>query len=116
MKSEINKEIVRKYFEMWNTGNIDVADDILSPDYVDVAHPEIKTVEDVKNSVLKVRNVFPDFQITIDTQICEGDTVAMMGTLSRSRQGEKLVSQIMWFAKIKNERISELRTGTVTLG
>ena len=116
MKPEINKAIVKKYFDMWNTGNAELADEILSPVYVDVGHPEIKSVEDVKKSVYAVRNAFPDFQITIDTQVCEGTIVALMGTISRTKDGKKVISQVMWFVRFENERMAELRTGIVTPG
>jgi ketosteroid isomerase-like protein len=111
-----NKAIVRKYFDMWNTGDVETADEILSPNYADVGHPEIKSIDDVKKSVIKIRTAFPDFQITIYTQISEENTVASIGTVSRSQEGKKVTSEVMWFVRIENERMSELRTGIVTTG
>jgi predicted ester cyclase len=114
MQTEISKRTASRYFEMWNTGNIQIADEILSASYIDHAHPEIKSVDMVKESVLKIRNMFPDFQIKIDTLISEGNTVALEGTVYRSQQGKITASKVMWFLSIDKEKITELRTGTVT--
>lgn len=113
MQTEISKRLVRRYFEMWNTGNIQVADEILSPSYIDHAHPEIKSIDMVKESVLKIRNMFPDFLIKIDTLIGEGNIVALEGTVYRSQQGNPTASKVMWFVSIDEGKITELRTGTV---
>ena len=36
---EANKKLVRRYFEMWNTGQGSAADELLAPTYVEHAHP-----------------------------------------------------------------------------
>ena len=41
-----NKSIVARYFEMWNTGNAAHAHEILHPNWVDHAHPEIRGIQD----------------------------------------------------------------------
>ncbi len=115
MTTEMNKTIVIKYFEMWNTGNIKLADEVLSPAYVDYAHSEIKSIEEVKQSVIKIREMFPDFNITIDTMISEDNTVAVLGNISRTEQGKKVTHSIMWFVTIVDGKMTELRTGNVIL-
>jgi hypothetical protein len=37
----LSHQIVARYFEMWNTGDPSIAVEILSPAWVDHAHPEI---------------------------------------------------------------------------
>ncbi len=35
------QHIAARYFEMWNTGDSSIATEILSPDWMDHAHPEV---------------------------------------------------------------------------
>ena len=111
----MNKIIVKKYFEMWNTGNIKLADEVLSPAYIDYAHPEIKSIESVKQSIVKVRDIFPDFNITIDRMISEDNIVAVLGNISRTEQEKKAVYKIMWLVTLVDGKMTELRTGNVIL-
>ena len=115
MTTEMNKTIVKKYFKMWNTGNSKLADEVLSPAYIDYAHSEIKSTESVKQSVVNVRNLFPDFNITIDTMISEENSVAVLGNISRTEQGKEVTHTIMWFVTIVDGKMTELRTGNVIL-
>ena len=32
--SEQNKAVIRRWNEMWNTGNVDIADEIFDPEWV----------------------------------------------------------------------------------
>jgi predicted SnoaL-like aldol condensation-catalyzing enzyme len=62
MNQDANKAIVRRYIEMWNTGNVDLADAVLAPTYVDHAHPEVTGPESVTQALQRVRTAFPDFR------------------------------------------------------
>ncbi len=116
MNIEENKSIVKRYFEMWNSGEVSIADEVLSDDYKDFAHPEIKSIEEVKHSVKKIRNAFPDFNISINTILCEDNEVAVFGNVTRTEQGEKRTHQIIWLVSISNSKIAALRTGIVDAG
>jgi predicted SnoaL-like aldol condensation-catalyzing enzyme len=107
MTVEENKAVVRRYIEMWNTGNISLADEILAPNYVDYAHPEVVGPDHVKQSVQAVRAADPDFHITIDLMISEGDIVALQGTIRSTRQGQIITSRVAWFARIVDGKMSE---------
>jgi ketosteroid isomerase-like protein len=39
METEKNKQLVKRYLELWNTGDSAIAAEILAPDYVDHTHP-----------------------------------------------------------------------------
>jgi predicted SnoaL-like aldol condensation-catalyzing enzyme len=105
------KAIVKRYFEMWNTANIDVADEILAPDYLDHAHPEVKGFDSVKQSLQRVRASDPSFHISIDFMIGEGDLVALRGTIQRTHQGQQVISHVLWFVRVINGKMAELWTG-----
>lgn len=106
---EANKAIVRRYLEMWNTGNVALADEVLAPDWLDHAHPEVTGPESVKQAVSKVRAAFPDLQFTIESIVSEGDIVAVYAAVQRGGS-----SRVMWFVRIANGKMAEMWTGSET--
>jgi predicted SnoaL-like aldol condensation-catalyzing enzyme len=101
---------------MWNTGNVALADEVLAPTYRDHAHPEVTGTESVKQSLLKVRESFPDFQITVDQIIGEGELVAVRATIRRTQQGKENASRVMWFVRLEDGKMVDLWTGMETAG
>jgi len=112
MDSKANKAVVKRYIEMWNTGNVALADEVLALTYVDHPHPEVTGPEPVKQALLEFRAAFPDFRITIESLISEGDMVAPMATLRRTHQGKEAASRVMWFIRLANGKMVELWTGS----
>jgi predicted SnoaL-like aldol condensation-catalyzing enzyme len=110
MNSEANKALVRRYIEMWNTGNVEWADEVLAPTWVDYAHPEVTGTESVKQAVQKIRAAFPDFHITIEHILSEGDLVALRATVRR-----KSTSQVMWFVRVASGKMEAMWTGSEIL-
>jgi predicted ester cyclase len=109
MNPEANKTVVRRYMEMWNTGNVVLADEVLAPTWVDHAHPEVRGSESVKQAVRKIRAAFPDFRITIESMVSEGDLVALRGTVRT-----EIVSRVMWFVRLIDGKMGEMWTGSET--
>jgi predicted SnoaL-like aldol condensation-catalyzing enzyme len=109
---ESNKAIVERYFELWNTGNLALADAILASNYVDHAHPEVVGTESVKQSVTRTRQALPDFNITVEAIIGERDLVAVRAVIRRTQKGELITSRVMWFVRIINGQMTDLWTGT----
>jgi predicted SnoaL-like aldol condensation-catalyzing enzyme len=114
MDTEANKAVVRRYMEMWNTGNVALADELLAPTYVDHAHPEVTGPESVKQAVLRFRAAFPDFHISLGDMVSEGDLVALRATLRRTQQGKEVVSRVTWFVRFAGGMMAELWTGSET--
>jgi steroid delta-isomerase-like uncharacterized protein len=68
----------RSFDEIWNNGNLDVADELFSPDYVnhDPVSPEVPPgPEGVKQTARMYRRAFPDLRFTIDEMLAAGDKV-----------------------------------------
>jgi predicted ester cyclase len=114
MGTESNKAIVARYFAAWNSGNSAEINDLLAPHYIDHAHPEVKTAEAVKAAIQRTRASDPNFQIAIEFSIAEGDRVALRGMIQRTSQGQPIVSYVLWVARLENNRMVELWTGTET--
>jgi predicted ester cyclase len=80
MSAEENKAVVRReQEELWNhTGNLDAAEEIFAPDYVEAA----------KQEAADFRQGFPDVRSTIEDLIAEGDKVAARWMAHATHQGE----------------------------
>jgi steroid delta-isomerase-like uncharacterized protein len=88
MDIEANKTIVRRYVELWSTGEPALADEVLAADFVDHTHPnQIPGPAGVKEAVKAFREGFPDAQITIKQMIAEGNTVAFRFVLQGTHLG-----------------------------
>jgi predicted SnoaL-like aldol condensation-catalyzing enzyme len=116
MDIEANKALVRRYIEMWNTGNVELANDVLSPTWVDHAHPEVTSPEGVKQAVHERRAAHPGLHITIESILSEGNMVALRGTILRAQQGKEVISRAMWFVRIADGKMAEMWTGSETPG
>ena len=89
---EANKALVRRSFEaIWSQGNLAVADEILSSDYVGhiATLPEpVRGVEAFKQLVAMYHFSFPDTRFEIQDQIAEGHKVASRGIACGTHRGE----------------------------
>ena len=84
MSTEENKALARRVIEeMFNEGNLDVADELIASDYVDhdPAMPEeVRGPEGLKEYVSMYRSAFLDLHMQIEDQIAEGDKVVTCWT------------------------------------
>jgi len=110
--AERNKSVVRRYLDMWNTGNAAAAHEILHPQWVDHAHPEVRGIPAVREALARTREAFPDFHIGVDSMVSEGDRVAVRSTINRTNGGGPEVSRVMWFIRVEGEKTAEMWTAT----
>lgn len=83
-----HKAIIHRYIELWSTGNLALADEVLAPDFVDHTHPvQSPGSAPVKQEVAAFRKGFPDACITIEHIIGEGDLVAFYFTMRATHLG-----------------------------
>lgn len=84
------KRIVR---EIWNVGNLNTADELVSDEYV-MRNPTLdldaEGPEGLKNVVRTFRSSFPDLDVTIDDLVTQDDTVALRYTIEGTHQGDFL--------------------------
>lgn len=74
-----NKAIFRRFYERaWNLGDLTVIDELLAPDFVnhEVTDASESHRDLYKQAIIESRTAFPDWSITIDNLIAEGDQVA----------------------------------------
>lgn len=92
MHVEDNKSVVMRYAqEVLIAGNLALVEDFISPDYVrhDPGIPmEIRGPQGVKQLATAFRAAFPDFHLTTEIILAEGDKVAVLWRASGTNQGE----------------------------
>jgi steroid delta-isomerase-like uncharacterized protein len=90
--SEGNKANVRRLFEeVWNKGYLPVADELFASSYVhhDSSTPDFgRGPEGEKQRATLYRNAFPDFRITIEDLVGEGETVVARWSCRGTHKGE----------------------------
>lgn len=88
---EQNKAIARRWSEeLWNRGNLAVANEIIAENYVrhDPGDPfPARGPEDVKRIVTMLRSMLPDFHIEVESIIAEGDYVVSRYTATATDTG-----------------------------
>jgi len=88
--AEENKALVRRFLEEAVKSNLDVIDELLSPDFVDhsLMPGQGSTREDFKRSIADIQEAFSTTSFTIVEQIAEGDTVVTKYRESSVGRGE----------------------------
>ena len=114
MSAEENKAIMRRYFGVFDQGNIDLLDELLASDYINhtPATPDLPTgPEGVKAVVSMFRSAMPDLRVLIEDMIAEGGKVATRYTLEGTHEGELFgvppTGQRLSIESITVERVSE---------
>ncbi|MBW3625559.1 MAG: ester cyclase [Armatimonadetes bacterium] len=86
------KEMVRRMVEeVWNRGEMTAVDELITPDYIEhnPGFPEgIKGPDDYRRFVAEIRAAFPDFVLSIEDLIAEGDKVVNHWIISGTQKGE----------------------------
>ena len=89
--SEANKALVRRFYdEVSNQGRIEVIDQICTPDFITHSPPSgtEPNPEGMKQMVGIVRSAFPDWNITVEEMISEGNTVVARITIRGTHTGD----------------------------
>jgi len=85
MSIEQNKATLKRiYDEVWNTGDVSKASELVSPDY---QFGDFKGVEGWVQMVNGLHSIYPDLYFTIDQLIGEGDTLAYRISGEGTHQG-----------------------------
>lgn len=114
MKKFDNKTIIRRYVEeIENTGDISKIQEFISEDYVEVYEGDRYKIgiKGAIDHVLGVRRVYPDMKLTIENQICEGEWVvtifSVTGTFKDEWFGMKPTGKPITFTGVNVDRIKD---------
>ena len=104
------RQLVLRYFEMWNTGDSTVAGEVLHPEWRDHAHPEITGPDDVRRAVEHVRAAQPDLRFDISAVLSEGELLAVVGEVDRGVGSAATVSGLIWLIRVRDGLLAEMWT------
>ncbi|MGH2538834.1 MAG: ester cyclase [Candidatus Promineifilaceae bacterium] len=127
--SEQNKMIARRAFEeVLSRGNVALTDELVTADFIghttlndDIIHGP----EALKQSVSVLREAFPNYQVTVEDQIAEGDKVVTRWTARGTHQGQfqgvpptgrQMTMTEITIHRIANGRLAESWTRADILG
>jgi predicted ester cyclase len=82
MSVEENKALLRRFFEeVYNKGNLAVADELVAEGYVSHNELDIQVLgpEGIKRAATMQRDAFPNLHTTIEDLIAEGNEVVVRG-------------------------------------
>ena len=92
MSAEENKTVSRRVAqEIFNGGNLDLADELYAPNYVlhDPSLPEdLHGPEGIKQYAATSLGAFPDARVTVEDQVAEGDKVVNRWTATGTHTGD----------------------------
>jgi steroid delta-isomerase-like uncharacterized protein len=90
--SEQNKAVVRRLFEqLWNKGDLSVADQLFTPNYDhhDPSTPDVgRGPESEKRRATLYRTAFPDLRLTVEDIIAEGELVVARWSCRGTHKGD----------------------------
>jgi len=87
---EANKDVMRRASDFWNTGDMTIADEVYAADFVnhDPTAPDVRDLETYKAYAAGARVGMPDFHVTSDDMVGEGDKVASRWTVTGTQTAE----------------------------
>lgn len=103
-------DLVARYFEMWNTGEAAVAPEILTPTWLDHAHPEATGPDGVRKAVEAVRAAQPDLRFHVTAILGDGDLVSVVGCVGRGPEAGGPLSKLIWLIRLEGDRMAEMWT------
>ena len=87
--SRENKALARRVFEeIWNAGELDVADEVFDADYVNHGLGIEPGPAPFKQYVSAYLSAFPDCRFTIEDEVAEEDKVVTRWTATGTHTGE----------------------------
>lgn len=116
MNSLTNKEVVKLFFEIYNTKDYEIAYKCMALNYFDHGIDEVRGVEDAIRILQGTHKAFPDIKVMIDDLIEENDKVVFRGHFSATHLGEfigipptgvKVDFEALEIFKIENQKITE---------
>ncbi|MBD2278988.1 MULTISPECIES: ester cyclase [Aphanizomenonaceae] len=116
MNNLTNKEVVKRFFEIYNTQDYEAAYKYIVPNYIDHGLPQVRSVEDAIEILKLTHKSFPDIKVIIDDLIEENDKVVFRGCFTATHLGEflgipssgaKIKFEALEIFKVENQKITE---------
>jgi predicted SnoaL-like aldol condensation-catalyzing enzyme len=106
-RAAANESLVRRYYEMWNTGDASVATALLCAAYLDHAHPETLGPAAFRSLVPRYRAANPDARMRIEIAASDDELVAVRNTISRTHDGAPVESHGVALFRVESGKLAE---------
>ena len=114
MRSETNEQVVRSYFDIWNSGNGENADRILDPKFIDYSHQDVQGIEEFRETLRATKAKFPDFNIEVVSIASDDAAVFVYGKITRTVGSDRKVSEALWLFSLQQGKIVTWKTGPIS--
>jgi hypothetical protein len=123
--AEASKALVLRYFEMWNTGQGAVADELLSVTYIEHAHPGLLGPAAARSVVPRLHGLYPEVIVSAEVIMADAEFVVVRtgvqpgnadGHPNGPRRGMalfriadgRLAEQWSWYEPVRGQAITKL--------
>jgi predicted SnoaL-like aldol condensation-catalyzing enzyme len=106
-EAEANAALVRRYFDIWNTGSGGTADAVLGPSYIDHAVPAVVGPAAVRSLAPRFHAANPDVRMVVEEVLCGGEFVSVRNAIHKTREGQPIVSRGMAFFRVAGGKLVE---------
>ncbi len=106
-RATANGALVLRYFEMWNTGDGSIADQVLGPTYLDHAHPEVLGPAALRSLVPRFRTANPGAAMRVEIAAADDEHVAVRSSISRVVDGEVTESDGVALFRVADDKLVE---------
>ena len=116
MDNLTNKEIVKKFFEIYNSKDYEAIYKYFAPNYKDHGLPQVRSAEDAIAILKSTHKAFPDIKVVIDDLIEENNKVVFRGHFTATHLGEfvgmppsgvKVEFEALEIFKLENHQVTE---------
>jgi predicted ester cyclase len=107
--AEARKAVFRRAVEIWQQGNAQLIDAVVTPNYVGHTSKGIRNIDGLRARVTEFHALYPDIKFTIEDQFAEGDRIATrMTAYGTSKENGKSVHLIgLNISRFVGNRIAE---------
>lgn len=119
MSSAESKAVARRFVEeVWNRGDLAVADEVLAPGFVNHDGDPSRTTdrEGFKRFVVGLRAAVPDIAFTVEDMVGEGEKVATRVRVRGTRDGKPVAWSGIGIVRVEGGRIAEQWADSQALG
>jgi steroid delta-isomerase-like uncharacterized protein len=88
MNHQSNKDVVRTFFQVYNTKDYSQLFECMAADYFDNSLPQVRCIQDAIAILQSTHRSFPDIQVEIHDLIAEDDQVVFRGRFRGTHMGE----------------------------
>jgi steroid delta-isomerase-like uncharacterized protein len=116
MSTETNKDLVRRYIETWNRGDLEGMAEFWAPNMIHHTRSGSHGFREVVEIVAGFMEAFPDLQFEIEDLVAEGDRVASRMTAYGTHSGdymgvpatgERVSCTVLGVARIEDGKLVE---------